>query len=57
MKVQLSKKSQKDLIELDKATRNRIIDALHNLQEGIPPLDLKKIQGASNCKRRNPHLC
>ena len=32
MKVQLSKKSQKDLIELDKATRKRIIDALHNLQ-------------------------
>ncbi|HHT72025.1 MAG TPA: type II toxin-antitoxin system RelE/ParE family toxin [Firmicutes bacterium] len=51
MKVQLSKKSQKDLTELNKATRKRIIDALHNLQEGIPPLDLKKIQGASNCWR------
>ena len=43
MKVQLVK-SQKDLTELNKATRKRIIDALHNLQEGIPPLDSKKIQ-------------
>lgn len=51
MKVQLGKKSQKDLEALDQATRKRIVAALHNLQEGVPPLDLKKIKGTSNCWR------
>jgi mRNA-degrading endonuclease RelE of RelBE toxin-antitoxin system len=45
MRVEITRRADKDLLNLDDATRKRVLTALRSLQEQPTPSDIKKIKG------------